>query len=223
MKPEADGAGGETIAGAGETPGAGKPAAAAPEVEPEVAAVPVEAADVPPIDEAAHVVGGGPEPVSAADVPVALREALEGDSQMTGSATPDGAPTVEEDSESAAMRAIEGGWTPRAVVEPTQPAPAPEMSRDEIEAAMKAARQAVANAAAAAETVVADAAKPAAPPPRELAFEVAGQEGSHGSFLDRPATAPTLDGMDFETDRSHRQGPALPSPEPGGDGDKAEG
>lgn len=135
------------------------PAAAAPAVTPEPPAGPVRAEDVPPIDEAAHVV----------DRPVPAEQRTE----APASTQPEPIP-LEEDPEIAARRAIEGGWTPRRRA--ASPAPPPEANA-EMEQAMAGARSAVAAATAAAQAAVSEAesAGRASTPPAELTFDAAAE------------------------------------------------
>lgn len=198
-------------------PSAGSLDAAIPLVKHERETGTVNVADIPPIDEAAHVVGGGPatdgvaeavtapaaDPLGADDNAGAVEEA---------SAMPAEEANGAEDAEAEAMRAIEGGWTPRTSVQRTQPAPAPELSPEEIEAAMESARLAVARAAAAAESAVGDATIPSAAAPAELAFEAAGSKGTdRENFLEEPTTVPPRDGMDFEAARETQPAGARPA------------
>ena len=190
-------------------------------VEPEPPAAPVRAEDVPPIDEAAHVLDTpghteAPPALEPEPEPEAVPDAMPAAPVPPASldTTPDLAPAsvaaivapphVDDDAEAAAMRAIEGSWTPRAAVVPEQPAPEPELSRAEIEAAMQSARNAVANAAAAAQAALAEAAHESATvaPAQELSFEVV-DAGKDSGFLESPvvAAAPLLDGVDFEPER----------------------
>src|SRR5690606_1209346 len=140
----------------------------------------------------------------------------------------DDAPRAAPDDEGAAMRAIEGGWTPRATVAPEQPAPEPELDPAEIEAAISAARSAVANAAAAAQTALAEATaandvmpeEPAPAPVPELLFEVSEARSPEG-FLETVKTqaAPMPEGMDFEPERpigAFGRPQGLPTPRDGG-------
>lgn len=112
----------------------------------------------------------------------------------------------DEDAEAAAMRAIEGGWTPRVTVGAQQPAPQPDLAPGEIEAAMSSARSAVASAAAAAEVAVSLAAQAAAAaetePPADMDFEQAGPQAEDGALLGAHHThTPAPDGLDFEPER----------------------
>jgi len=147
----------------------------APAVEPEPAAVEVVAAEVPPIDEAAHVVE--PEQAAAPEKQPEAPAAIEIPwSELSGRPTPP--PSVRDaEAEQAAMRAVEGGWTPRPaprttarrveLLEPIETgrstAPAEASATEtagatpaEIEGALSAARSAVAAASAAAEAAVAE-------------------------------------------------------------------
>lgn len=192
--------------------------AAIPLVEPEKATGPVNVADIPPIDEAVHVVGGGPATEGVAEAIAASatdpERSADGGAEAVekATATPIEEANGAEDAEAEAMRAIEGGWTPRTSVQRTQPAPAPELSPEEIEAAMEAARLAVARAAAAAESAVGDASIPPAAAPAELAFETAGSEDTAlENFLEGKASVPSPDGMDFEAARETPPAAARPA------------
>lgn len=134
----------------------------APAVTPEPPAGPVRAEDVPPIDEAAHVV----------DRPVPAEQRTEAPSAFP---SPEEPIPLEEDAEIAARRAIEGNWTPRRRA--ASPAPPPEASA-EMEQAMAGARSAVAAATAAAQAAVSGAESTdhvAASPPAELTFDAAAE------------------------------------------------
>jgi NADH-quinone oxidoreductase subunit E len=156
----------------------------------------VVAAEVPPIDEVAHVLDPEPpvtEPAAAETPPPSVREV---------------------DAEDAAMRAVEGGWTPRRApgpaarpVEPpepiadlspaTRPEPVAEepagASPAEIAGALSAARSAVAAASAAAEAALAEY---TSPPDAAVGAIVAPVEatdhkpGSHSQF-GKPAGLPS--------------------------------
>jgi predicted flap endonuclease-1-like 5' DNA nuclease len=162
------------------TSGAAPEQPEAPAVEPEPAVVEVVAAEVPPIDEAAHVVEPDLSPVVEAVAAPAIeisRDDLSGSASARSPRNP-----RKDEAEDAAMRAIEGGWTPRAApqstprrVELPEPIdagqPAPQESRiidnagaspAEIEGALSAARSAVAAASAAAEAAIAEYLPPVA-------------------------------------------------------------
>lgn len=147
----------------------------APAVEPEPAATEVIADEVPAIDEAAHVVD--PEPAVASEKQPEAAAAIEISwSELSGRPAP--SPSAREaEAEQAAMRAVEGGWTPRPaprattrrveLLEPIEagrsPAPAETSVSEtagatpaEIEGALSAARTAVAAASAAAEAAIAE-------------------------------------------------------------------
>lgn len=172
---------------------------------------PVRAADIPGIDEAAHVVErplDEPEPA------------------------PSGSP--DEDTEAAAMRAIEGGWTPPATSAPRHPVQHPEAaSAAEVDAAMASARSAVASAAAAAAAVIAeraddapiveraDEAAAAAEPPAALNFDVP-HEAAVDNFLEDRGGPDLEEEPGFEPARpAHGFGrpEALPSPRDGASDD----
>lgn len=237
-----------------------EPIAPAPPVAPEPADAPVRAEDVPPIDEAAHVVAAetvtpSPELLAAVVDPDAemaepaeavAREESEAADEPAVAAVPESEPVAEpavielgadeppvlspapperispgEDTEVAAMRAVEGAWTPRR----TSPsAPRREESAVEVDAAMATARTAVAAATAAANAAIAEAAEPA---PVELEFEP--EHAAHpASFLAAdPAGEPAHDpepasaepALDFEPERprfGYGRPEALPAPRPEG-------
>lgn len=146
----------------------------APVVEAEAADARVVAADVPPIDEAAHVVGTAQiAPESALSAPIEISW-----SELSGRpAAPERRPLREEEAEDAAMRAVEGGWTPPSAPQSAQrrielpepievgeiPAPieaaeviAGETSPVEIAGAISAVRSGVAAASAAAAAAIAE-------------------------------------------------------------------
>lgn len=183
---------------------------AVPAVEPERPTEPVRAENIPDIDEAAHVVEGRapPEPApgdaAVPDVPIPPPTADNGDTPPIEIAASAGALEAAdaEDAEAAAMRAIEGGWTPRASVAPKQPAPPPDLAPGEIEAAMQSARSAVASAAAAAKAAVSGRAT--APDSdgtvNGLDFELDADPAEAEPVLAMDH-APQPDGLDFEPER----------------------
>jgi len=185
----------------------------APYVAPELPETPVVAADVPPIDEAVHVLDPdqAPTPAPEPELPATVEPELSAPAaQEPGPVAPAAAAPVEiswselsgtpeavfrsrleAESEEAAMRAVEGGWTPRPamrsaprpveLLEPIrdvaapEPSPAPEpvatpepaapasegASAAEIAGALSAARTAVEAATAAAGAALAEVARPA--------------------------------------------------------------
>lgn len=153
---------------------------ARPTEQPEAPAVAGEAAEVPPIDEAAHAVGNTQIAAdSAASAPIEISW-----SELSGRpAAPERPSLREEEAEDAAMRAVEGGWTPPSspqsarrhieLPEPIEvgeiPAPieaaeviADEASPVEIAGAMSAIRSGVAAASAAAAAAIAEHRSPPA-------------------------------------------------------------
>jgi predicted flap endonuclease-1-like 5' DNA nuclease len=101
--------------------------------------------------------------------------------------------TALEDDESAAMRAIEGGWTPRRASRAAQrPVPHPEQAAPaaEVDDAMQTARSAVAAATAAAAAAIAEAQeRPHRPAPDGLSFEQRSEEMARSFLADPPAPA----------------------------------
>jgi predicted flap endonuclease-1-like 5' DNA nuclease len=176
--------------------------AAAPDVEPVPASVTVLAEDVPVIDEAAHVVERTidapvePELVAAASPEIVAAAVLEPEAAVVSEPDPvaSSAPTVADPpsrtalvdvDESAAMRAIEGGWTPRRRTATAQrPIEHPEYAPSaEVDDAMQTARTAVAAATAAAAAAIAESQERPRRPTREgLSFEQRSEEMAR-SFL----------------------------------------
>lgn len=184
----------------------------APQVEPEPAEIEVIAAEVPPIDEAAHVVEA--QAAAATVEPQITPGSIEISwSELSGRPVKPEA-LGDQEAEDAAMRAIEGSWTPRPApratprrvelpepIEGAEPAPAEagiaepaDLSPAEIEGALSAARSAVAAASAAAEAAIAeylppqDSAEPAA------IDEVAPPTGNHAPFGRPPGLDAPRDG-----------------------------
>jgi len=172
---------------------------AAPDVEPGQPEMVVVAAEVPQINEAAHVVEPEPseteaespvvttaqEPGPAVGSPAATDSPIEISwSELSGRPTePAPRSRLETESEDAAMRAVEGGWTPRAAPIPSsRPVELPEPIQDErpvapsapaaattngpsaaeIAGALSAARSAVEAASAAADAALAEYVEPRA-------------------------------------------------------------
>lgn len=182
-----------------------------PDVTPLVAETEVPEEVAPPVEDVPLVVANNADAEElAADEHV--DESVSGDEPAAEPPTtpePPPAPSAvprDEDAEAAAMRAIEGGWTPRVTVGAQQPAPQPDLAPGEIEAAMSSARSAVASAAAAAEVAVSLAAQAAAAePPADMDFEQAGPQAEDGALLGAHHThTPTLDGLEFEPERPLR-------------------
>lgn len=182
-----------------------------PDVTPLVAETEVPEEVAPPVEDVPLVVANNADAEElTADEPV--DEPVAGDGPAAEPPTtpeppppPSGIPR-DEDAEAAAMRAIEGGWTPRVTVGAQQPAPQPDLAPGEIEAAMSSARSAVASAAAAAEVAVSLAAQAAAAaeaePPADMDFEQAGPQAEDGALLGAHHThTPAPDGLDFEPER----------------------
>jgi predicted flap endonuclease-1-like 5' DNA nuclease len=202
--------------------------AEAPEVEPEPQPVPVAAAEVPSIDEIAHVVDRViEEPPASKPIAAAAETTAALVLEPEPIASPDLVPPVSdptsrtalfEDDESAAMRAIEGGWTPRrrsaAVNRPVQhPEYAPSA---EVDDAMQSARTAVAAATAAAAAAIAEAQERPRRPARDgLSFEQRSEEMAL-SFLagdadeagvdDDALPADPAENLDFEAAKPVHQG-----------------
>jgi hypothetical protein len=178
----------------------------------------VPAGEVPPIDEQAHVVDqAGSSPVAGHVAPAEpeafpenpIESARAADAIPSETALGDGQLPVDldGDAETAAMRAIEGGWTPRAAVAPKQPAPQPDLAPGEIEAAMLSARSAVASAAAAVRAATApdadnhDVDRDMSDAfPATIDFESAAT-GDPQSFLDVAPSPSGPDELDFEPAR----------------------
>lgn len=178
----------------------------APQVEPEPAEVEVIAASVPPFVEAAQIVE--PQAQKAPVEPPLAPGPIEISwSELSGKPVkPAPAALLDEEAEHAAMRAIEGSWTPRPApgaaprrlellepIETAEPAPAEasiaepaELSPAEIEGALSAARSAVAAASAAAEAAIAEYLPPQDSTEPAAAGEVAPRTGSRAPF-GRPA------------------------------------
>lgn len=198
------------------------PIVIAPPVESEPAPAPVAASDVPPIDEAAHVLDLPPEPSSPSPEPEPVISVVAEPpepapvlAQVEPAPVPEPAPVAEpvepasrtaltDDDESAAMRAIEGGWTPRRRSAPSQrPVPHPEQvsTTQDVDDAMQTARTAVAAAAAAAAAAIAESQeRPQRPAADGLNFEQR-TEAMAASFLGKPEPEPPADtdpGLDFE-------------------------
>ena len=157
---------------------------AAPDVMPEEPETAVVAAEVPQIDEAVHVLDPEPEPppATASAAVQAETPAAEGIdwSELSGRPEQELRSRLEAESERAAMRAIEGGWTPRAAPrrqpvelpepiadipraagsEPEAAAQADAATADEVAGALSAVRSAVAAASAAADAALAAHAEP---------------------------------------------------------------
>lgn len=178
---------------------------AIPAVEPEPPSSVVVAEEIPPIDEAAHVVEG----IGVARAVAGTTDPAVGDDEtfpeaplpLADDTDPDPAvaarpaPGYAEDAEAAAMRAIEGGWTPRASVAPKQPAPEPDLPPGEMEAAMRSARSAVASAAAAADAAIGTIPEPDAATPLDFETTAASPQRS---FLDTEVGASETSGLNFE-------------------------
>lgn len=186
----------------------GRPQGGAPAaVEPEPPAAPVKAEDVPDIDEADVVdrpvppAEAGPEPVRAEDVPEIDEAAHVVDRAVM---PPPESAEPEEDPEAAAMRAIEGGWSPPRKAPSAGPVPHPEQASAEVDKALAKARSGVAAAAAAAQTALSEAGagQSAAAADRADAMDFRGpSESSSRSFLDegQAEPAPAEDGgLEFE-------------------------
>lgn len=152
--------------------------------------------------------GAGPDPDAAAGPEIAPIEPepapASADLDREQIASPpqaEGEPaTGDEDAEAAAMRAIEGGWTPRRA--PAQPAPTPELSPAEVAAAIESARTAVASAASAARTALSDAvvSDGTVGDERGLDFEPAGSEPPGDVLMpeSEPHVSSAHDGLSFE-------------------------
>jgi predicted flap endonuclease-1-like 5' DNA nuclease len=174
--------------------------AAAPPVEPELAVAPVVAAEVPPIDEAMHVVEPAAanvevtaDPVATAPEPEVAVLATEPEAAASPPEPPIPATrTALEDPEKAAMQAIEGNWTPPpAIRATTRPVPHPEQAAAaaaDVDDAMETARSAVAAAAAAAAAAIAEAQeRPRRPAADGLSFEQRSEQMAKSFLADTAA------------------------------------
>jgi predicted flap endonuclease-1-like 5' DNA nuclease len=166
---------------------------------------PVKAEDVPPIDEAAHVVEL-PIALAAAESPVeaeAAQDQAPTEPVQPEQTPPPSAAEPEEDTEVAARRAIEGGWTPPRRSRTSGPVPHPERASADAEASLANARSSVAAATAAVEAAVAEAsvvepeaqglAEPAAP---GLDFAGAPEAAPQSFLAEGDAAQPVADVAD---------------------------
>ncbi len=224
----ADGAQPESAAAAPE-PVIILPPPSAPAVEIPPASTP---ADELPVDTAASVATAQPQAEPAVAGAAALHlENPRSPEPMQPSTAPASEPvaapvtrTALEDPEAAAMRAIEGNWTPRRRA-PQNPVPHPDQTPAprEVDDAMQTARSAVAAAAAAAAAAIAEAQeRPQRLPSDEgLSFEQR-SEAMAKSFLegdDAMSTDPAV-GLSFEPEhpvehQSFGRPQALPEPREG--------
>lgn len=190
----------------------------APDVLPEAPDAPVVAAEVPPIDEAAHVLDAdrfeaapAPEPEAPAEAAPAEAELVPGIdwSKLSGVPEEELRSRLEAESEQAAMRAIEGGWTPRAAPRP-HPVELPEPIRDllpeapavgsaaaepDVAGALSAVRSAVAAASAAADAALAEHEGPAAEAVEEVAAAAPRGDAQHAPFGRPPGLPAPLGGL----------------------------
>lgn len=172
------------------------PVEVAPPVVPEPPYEPVRAEDVPQIDEAVNVldpVHVSEPPAELAVEPIAAPEPVASIPEPPPVSRPE---PPSEDAESAAMRAIEGNWTPRRAA-PSRPVPHPEHTGLEVDAAMASARSAVAAATAAATAAIAENSEPPS-----LDFDSA-PEATPETFLAGATPEPVLEpaGLAFEPAR----------------------
>lgn len=184
---------------------------AAPEVVPEHPVEPVAAKDVPPIDEATHVL----EPESETSVAAPATLLAEPVPEPVPPVESEPAPAAVEDPEAAAMRAIEGGWTPPRRTSPQRgPVPHPDLAGADVDLAMANARSAVAAATAAATAVIAEQSAPASEPP---SFEPASESVAQ-NFLEETASPRDDGGLNFEPARPQQgfgRPESLPAPRGG--------
>lgn len=194
----------------------------APEVAAEEPEAAVIASEVPPIDEAVHVLDPHVLPKADETGPAAADAPEISWSDLSGMPDEEFRSRLDAESEQAAMRAIEGGWTPRTAPR-ARPVELPEPIKDmlpaeankpepegtsspsaaEVAGALSAVRSAVAAASAAAEAALAEHAEPSA---AEAAAEQANQgttgepraEGRGHAPFGRPAglAAPREGGKD---------------------------
>ena len=147
---------------------------------------------------------------SMIDADAEVRDAAPADgSALDGTERPEGLaeePLVEEDDEAAAMRAIEGNWTPRAAVQPRHRAELPEGVSEAL-VASSAAVQAAVLAARAIVDGARDAAPDAADAPDDGAAEAAAEVN--------PAEAPGTEAVDAEEPTPVEDAPTPAPVEPG--------